>query len=90
MAHMERKDLGVMSLDDLANWMATISAGSPNDQVAKAEFLRRQTQAQIDSAEATKITAVFTSRNAKYLLWSVVVLAASSIATLAIAIASMK
>jgi hypothetical protein len=86
MGHMERQQLASMTLDDLANWMAQIGAGSPNDQVAKAEFLRRQTQAQIDAAKAAEDTAVFTRHNARYMLWSVIVLAASSVCTLVVSI----
>jgi hypothetical protein len=76
----QRQNLGRKSLDDLADWMAGIGAGSPNDQIVHAEFLRRQTLAAEDAAKAT-------AKSAKYLLWSVVVLAASSIATLIVTIA---
>jgi hypothetical protein len=71
----QRQALGKLSLDDLADWMAGITMNSQNDQLVRAEFLRRQTL-------AAEETAAFTRSNARYLLWSVIVLAASSIATL--------
>jgi len=73
-------------LDDLTDRMASVTPGSPNDQVARAEFLRRQTLAAIDAAKAAKDTAKFTRDSARYMLWSVAVLALSSIATLIVTI----
>jgi hypothetical protein len=67
----DRKQLGQMTLDEVANFAGDVTAGSANDQVAKAEFLRRQTL-------AAEETASFTRRNARYMLLSVVVIAVSS------------
>ncbi len=64
-----RKDLGTKTLDELADWMAEY--GNNNVGVAQTEFLRRQTQAALDTAE-------FTKKNARYMLWSVIVLSASA------------
>jgi hypothetical protein len=83
----QRQNLGKMSLDELADWMAGISMNSPNDQIVRAEFLRRQTEAAQESAEAATETADYTRNSARYMFWSVVVLAASSIATLIVTIA---
>jgi hypothetical protein len=41
----DRQRIGALSLDDLADHMASVGVGSQNDQVARAEFLRRQTLA---------------------------------------------
>lgn len=71
----QRQALGKLSLDDLADWMAGVSMNTPNDQLARAEFLRRQTLAAEDTAD-------FTRQNARYMLFSVFVLALSSIITL--------
>jgi hypothetical protein len=75
----QRQALAKLSLDDLADWMAGITMNSQNDQLVRAEFQRRQTVAAED-------TAVFTQQNARYMLWSVIVLALSSIATLIVTI----
>lgn len=64
-----RKDLGKKTLDELADWMAEYGGNTVG--VAQAEFLRRQTQAALDTAE-------FTKKNARYMLWSVIVLSASA------------
>jgi hypothetical protein len=74
-----RQQIGQKSLDELADWMAYI--GNSNEQVAKAEFQRRQTLFAEDAAKAAKDTAQFTKASARYILWSVGVLAASSVAT---------
>lgn len=47
-----------------------------------AEVYRRQLVFQQQAAEAQQIAAEYTKRNATYMLWSVIVLAASSLATL--------
>jgi hypothetical protein len=78
----DRQRIGALSLDDLADHMASVGVGSQNDQVARAEFLRRQTLAAGEAAKAAEETAAYTRRNAHYILLSVVVLAVSSIATL--------
>lgn len=90
---MERGELSRKSLDELSDWKAMISAGSQNDQVANAEFMRRQTvlqqqaaDAAIREAAAAEQTAEYTRNNARYLLWSVIVLAASSIGTLIVSL----
>ena len=72
-----RREIGQKTLDELADWMAY--TGGDNTQVANAEFLRRQTSFAEDAAKATKA-------NARYMLWSVVVLAASSVTTLLLTI----
>ena len=71
MSHLAqtRQELGNRSLDALADWMAEYGGNTVG--VAQAEFLRRQTQAALDTAE-------FTKKNARYMLWSVIVLSASA------------
>jgi type VI protein secretion system component VasF len=53
-----------------------------------AEFIRRQTEAQLsaaaaqrEAAEAAKATAAYTQQSARYILWSVYAIAASAILT---------
>lgn len=74
---MSSKQLRDCSLDELAELMGGASAGGGPDQKVKAEFLKRQTSARIETAIATKIYT-------KYMLWSVLVLAVSSLLGLAI------
>jgi hypothetical protein len=64
--------------------MAAVTPGSANDQMVRAEFLRRQTalqreatQASKEAAQATKDNATYTKQTARYMLWTVLVLAAS-------------
>jgi hypothetical protein len=56
------------SLDELTDWVLDTPGHA---EIAQAEFLRRQTQAMMDTAE-------FTRQNARYMLWSVIILAASA------------
>ena len=84
---MERTDLG-----ELADVIASKSGLVP---AAEAELARRQTVFQQDAAaaqeraataqemaaEAAKETARYTQASARYMRWSVIVLAASSVAT---------
>lgn len=48
------------------------------------EFMRRQTVAQQEAAKSAETTAIYTRRNAHFMLVSVVVLALSSIGTFAL------
>ncbi len=85
--------LAPMSLDALADFMSNMEPGSLSAHMAETELLRRQTEMQRDAANATteaaeaaKETARFTRDNARYMLWSVIVLAASSVASLLVSI----
>jgi len=76
--------------------MGGSEASSKNDQQAKAAFARLQTLAQQQAAtaqergaiaqevaaQAAKETAEYTRKNARYMLWSVIVLAVSSLCNL--------
>ena len=62
------------SLDKVADVMAGCDPNSAQDQMARAEFLLRQTRFQKDATEATKKTANYTKKNTKYMFLSVVVL----------------
>jgi hypothetical protein len=80
-------------VDFAAGAMGGAQAGSTYDQRAKATFARLQTLAQQQAAtaaergaaaqevaaQAAEETAEYTRRNARYMLWSVIVLAASSL-----------
>ena len=79
------KLLSQMTLDQLTDFLSKGGPGSQDDQMARAEFMRRQTEMQIkamyaalEAAGAVKATARYVRRNARYMLWSVIVLAASS------------
>ena len=85
-----------MTLDELAQGMAK-SEDSLDRQVARAEIMRRQTQAQLDasaaqidaaraereSAFSAAAIARASERNAKYMLASVIVAAAAAVASAA-------
>ena len=51
-----------------------------------AELLRRQADNQIRAAQATERAAQYSVRNARYVLWAVIVLMISSVANLGIAV----
>ncbi|SRR6266567_3831312 len=91
-----RQQLAELTLDELADRLAGDREGGPGTYLynsAFAEFTRRQTvaqqeaaDAQKDAARATKETARYTRQNACYLLASVIVLAVTSLASLAVSI----
>ena len=81
-----RQNLGTKSDDEVADWMAGVGPNSQNDMTARAEFLRRQTALQREAAQAAKDTATYTKKNARYMLWSVIVLAVSSLISAVIAV----
>jgi hypothetical protein len=68
-------------LETVADVMAGCQSGSQMDQISRAEFLLRQTKAQIDAAKATTETAHHTKRYTRYMFWSVVILALSALGT---------
>ena len=85
----DRQKLSQATDDEVADW----KAGMDSLAAADAEFLRRQTllqreitKAAQESAEAAKDAAKYTKQNACYMLWSVVVLALSSIANVVISL----
>ena len=89
-----RKEIEGKSLEAVADLYAHSGPESPNDRLAQAEFLLRQSQFQErqakaaeEAARAAVATAQATARYTKYMLWSVVVLTLSSIATLVVALA---
>lgn len=82
------RQLAGKSLEEIADFAAGITTGSPNDQMAKTEFLLRQTFFQQQAAEAAIKTATETQRYTRYMFWSVVVLAVSSVLTFAVALAT--
>jgi hypothetical protein len=76
---LQRAKLADLNLDQLADTLAGPHPGTPSHGVAMAEFTRRQTLAQLESAraqqeaaEAAKLTAQFTRRTARYMLISVI------------------
>jgi hypothetical protein len=88
----DREKLEKESLGAIADRMAEAEPTSRVHTMAMAEITRRQTiaqlkaaEAQVEAAGAAKETAEFTRQNARYLLWSVVVLATSSVLTLLLA-----
>jgi hypothetical protein len=81
-----RSRIAGKSLEEVADFMAGVGPGSPNDQVAKAEFLLRQTQSQEKASRAAQDTAEYTQRYTRYMLWSVVILAISAIGSLVVSL----
>jgi hypothetical protein len=80
-------------LERIADVMAGCQPNSTNDQTSRAEFLLRQTQFQKEAAEASRESAGaaremadYTKKYTRYMFWSVVVLAASSLGSLTIQI----
>jgi hypothetical protein len=84
--HTVRAEIANLTLDEVADWVSNITPDSINEMAGKAEFLLRQTRLQEIATEAAVRTAKFTRQSAIYMLLTVIVLAASSIATLAITI----
>jgi hypothetical protein len=89
----DREKLESETLGQIADRMSNAEPTSRAHTIAIAEFTRRQTvaqleatRAQVEAARAAKETAIYTQRNAKYLLWSVIVLAVSSTFTLLLAV----
>ena len=85
--------LANMSLEQLADYHATRSPGSEDEQAVTAEYTLRQMQMQREAADAAREaadaaieTAHYNRRNARYVLWSVIVLAASAFLSLVVAI----
>ena len=86
-----REELAKLSLDDLADVLSNTTPDSINHGPPMAEFVRRQTiaqqeaaNAQWEAATAAKETAQFTRRTACYMLVSVVV------ATLAVIVSALS
>jgi len=77
------------SLEFVADMMAGSDPGSNYGQAAKAEFMLRQTKAQISAACATEETAKATKKYTRYMFWSVVVLALSALGSLVITLVSI-
>jgi hypothetical protein len=68
------------SLDDLAKWTGDAEPGSINHTAGMAELTRRQILGQIEATEVEKWAAAASEKNAKYMLWSVIVAAIAAIA----------
>jgi hypothetical protein len=83
---VERQDFVGKPHDEVANRMARSGPGSPNDQVVRAEFMLRQTVFMERQAAAAEKTATETARYTKYMFWSVLVLAVSSLVSLLVGV----
>lgn len=79
---VERRDLDGKPLEEVANFMARAGSDSHNDQTARAEFLLRQTRSMERQAAAAEQTASETAKYTRFMFWSVLVLAASSLVSL--------
>ena len=84
--HAVRAEIANLSLDEVADWVSNITPDLINEMAGKAEFLLRQTRLQEKATDAAILTARFTRHSAIYMLLSVIVLAASSVATLVVTI----
>jgi hypothetical protein len=68
-----------LSLEGLTDRLGGAPPGSLAAAALDAELRRRQIMAQIEAAEATTESAVYTHRSAAYMLWSVCVLTAAAV-----------
>jgi hypothetical protein len=78
--------LGDLSDEALADYHATVGPGSQSEQEVQAEYMLRQMQMQREVADAAIETANYTRQSARYMRWSVIVLAVSALLTLVVAI----
>lgn len=78
------KEPADMTLPELAQAMWG-KEGNLDYQMAKAEILRRQTQAQLDACAAQERACAAQEKNASYMLWSAI---ASAISAFAAAVAT--
>lgn len=74
--------LGGKPLTETADLMASSASNTHADQMAKAEFLRRQTEFIEREAKAAEETSKSTRQYTKYMLWSVIILTLSTFGTL--------
>jgi len=81
---MHRAELENVSLDELADRIAGAPAMSTFGEAARAELARRQLLLQVQATQAAKDTADYTRKSARYIFWSVVAIAVSSVATLVV------
>lgn len=86
MADSEHKQL---SLEGLADRLGKAQPGSVEAAALDAELRRRQVMAQIEAAEATTESAVYTHRSAAYMLWSVIVLMSVSLINVGLQLAAL-
>ena len=83
---MNYDQLTAMSVDEIGKALSATQPGSLNHGWLLAELNRRQlldqirsTTAQADAAKAALDTVEYTKKNARYMLWSVIVLAISGV-----------
>ena len=83
-----QNDLTQMSLEDIAEAIKAYPPGSAGHTQGMTEFVRRQTQWQIQASIAQVRAAneageanISARKNAKYMLWSVIVAAVSAFAS---------
>ena len=81
-----RRQLAGKSPEEVADFMAGVTQGSLNDQMAKAEFALLQTNFQKQATDAAIQTANETQRYTRYMFWSVVVLAISSVLSVGVSL----
>ena len=87
----DREKMEEWPLGRIADTISNSQSGSIADRRAQAELIRRQIVLQEDvaqmqkaAAQATIETAKYTRLNARYMLWSVIVLAAASVLNLVV------
>jgi hypothetical protein len=84
---LDRSVFEGQSLEYVADRTADAEPGSQVAHMGQTEFLLRQTAAQIAASTATEETAVATKKYVRLMLVSVIILALSSLASLAIDVA---
>jgi hypothetical protein len=70
------------SLEHLAAVVANMEPGSRASEAAKAELTRREIIAQQDAARAQQEAARYTKANARWMFWSAIVVAITSLLSL--------
>jgi hypothetical protein len=84
---LDRSQFDGKPLEYVADRIADAQPGSQLAHMGQTEFLLRQTTAQIAASQATEETAVATKRYVRLMLASVIILALSSLASLAVDVA---
>ncbi len=82
--------LGDMSAEALADYHSNVGPGSQAEQAVQAEYMLRQMQMQREVADAAIEAANYTRKSARYMLWSVIVLAMSALLTLVISVTEFR
>lgn len=82
--------LGDMSAEALADYHSHVGPGSQAEQEVQAEYMLRQMQMQREVADAAIEAANYTRQAARYMLWSVILLAVSALLTIVVSVTGFR